>query len=255
VRLTSLFSHLENRVRACGRAVLLFSGGLDSTLLLAVGREVLGSEIVALTFSGPHTAPGELAAAFGLARQLGVKHLIREIDPLSLPDFRRNTPARCYICKKTVIERGWKIARALGADFLWDGTNLDDLKDFRPGFRAVRELGVASPLLEAGLGKGDIRELSRRLGLPWDRPPQSCLATRFPYDTELTADNLARVGRAEAWLKARGISHVRLRVREEVAVLELGAEGLTKFLQPEVRRPFQALISSQGWQGVDLVPR
>jgi uncharacterized protein len=232
--------------------VLLFSGGLDSTLLLAVGRAALGSEFAALTLRGPHTAPGELAAAFGLARRFGVKHIIREIDPLNLPDFRRNTPARCYVCKKAVIERGWEIAGMLGADALWDGTNLDDLDDFRPGLKAARELGVASPLLAAGLGKREIRALSRRLGLPWDRPPQSCLATRFPAYTELTAENLARVGRAEAWLKARGFSHVRLRVRDEDVVLELRPEEWAKFLHPEVRRPFQALISSLGWRGLEL---
>jgi uncharacterized protein len=166
--------------------------------------------------------------------------------------LRGNTPARCYVCKKAVIERGWEIAGMLGADARWDGTNLDDLDDFRPGLKAARELGVASPLLEAGLGKREIRELSRRLGLPWDRPPQSCLATRFPAYTELTAENLARVGRAETWLKARGFSHVRLRVRDEDVVLELRPEEWAKFLDPEVRRPFHALITRLGWQGFSL---
>ncbi len=252
MRLASLLSDLENRLRASRRAVLLFSGGLDSTLLLAVGRAALGSELIALTLTGPHVAPGEMAAAFTLARRLRVRHFLREIDPLNLPDFRHNTPARCYVCKKTVIERGWELAQALGADALLDGTNLDDLDDFRPGLKAARELGVASPLLEMGLGKKEIREMSRCLGLPWDRPPQSCLATRFPYNTELTAENLARVGRAEAWLRTRGFNHLRLRVRGEEALLELREEEWGKFLDPEVRRPFQALMSSLGWRGPEL---
>lgn len=255
MRLISLLSDLENRVRASRRAVLLFSGGLDSALLLAVGRAVLGSDLIALTLTGPHIAPGEAAAAFRLARQLGVKHLIREIDPLNLPDFRSNTPARCYVCKKAVIEQGWTAARRLGADALWDGTNLDDLGDFRPGLKAARELGVASPLLAAGLGKGEIRALSRRLGLPWDRPPQSCLATRFPYDTELTAENLARVGRAEAWLRARGFDHVRLRVRGETVRLELKEQDWSRFLDPTVRQPFLVLLARQGWYGFELSNR
>lgn len=255
MRLVPLPADLEKRLRVSGRALLLFSGGLDSTLLLAVGRALLGSEIAALTFTGPHTAPGELAAAFGLARRLGVKHFLREIDPLVFPDFRHNTPVRCYVCKKAIIRQGWEIAGRLGADALWDGANLDDLDDFRPGLKAAQESGVASPLLEAGLGKREIRELSRRLGLPWDRPPQSCLATRFPYHTELTVENLARVGRAEAWLKARGFSHVRLRVRGKAVRLELKEMEWARFLDPGVRQPFFVLLASLGWYDFALSGR
>ena len=236
------------------RAVLRFSGGLDSTLLLAMGAEALESGLTALTFTGPHTAPGELAAAWQLTQRLGVKHLIQEIDPLRLPDFRNNTRKRCYACKRAVIKRGWEIVRALRADTLWDGTNRDDLGDFRPGLKAARELGVASPLLELGLGKREIRELSRKLGLPWDKPAQSCLATRFPYGTELTREALTRVGRAEAWLKNRGFSHVRLRVRGEHAVLELKMEELARFTAPEVRGPFLALIARLGCHSMELAP-
>lgn len=252
VRPESLLTDLNNRLRASRRAVLLFSGGLDSTLLLAVGRRALGFELTALTLVGPHTAPGELAAAFGLARRFQVKHLVREIDPLNLPDFRGNTPERCYVCKRAVIERGWEVAGMLGAGTLWDGTNLDDLDDVRPGLRAARELGVASPLLAAGLGKAEIREMSRKLGLPWDKPPQSCLATRFPPYTELTPENLVRVGRAEAWLRARGFSHVRLRVRGGKTLLELKEAEWSRFLAPEIRRAFYALIARLGWQGLEL---
>jgi uncharacterized protein len=228
--------------------LLLFSGGLDSSLLLAAAAPVLGPGLTALTFTGPHTVPGELAGAFALARRLRVRHLVREMDPLALPDFQHNTRQRCYACKKAIIEQAREMAAALGIEEIWDGTNLDDLADFRPGLQAARELGVKSPLLEAGLGKAAIRDLSRQLGLAWDRPPQSCLATRFPYDTLLTREALARVGQAESWLRGRGFSYVRLRIRGDRARLELIPEEWPAFLAPEVRRAFTALAARRGWR-------
>ena len=228
--------------------MLLFSGGLDSSLLLAAAARVLGPGLTALTFTGPHTVPGELAAAFALARRLQVRHLVRETDPLTLPDFRHNTRQRCYACKRAIIEQAWKMAAARGIEEIWDGTNLDDLADFRPGLQAARELGVKSPLLAAGLGKVDIRDLSRKLGLPGDKPSQSCLATRFPYDTVLTREALARVGRAEAWLRVRGFTQVRLRISGDQARLELAPEEWPAFLNPEVRRAFSALAAGLGWK-------
>jgi uncharacterized protein len=227
--------------------LLLFSGGLDSSLLLAAAAPVLGPGLTALTYTGPHTVPGELAVAFALARRFRVRHLVRETDPLVLPDFRHNTRQRCYACKKAIIDQAQIMAADLGIEEIWDGTNLDDLNDFRPGLQAARESGVKSPLLDAGLGKTAIRDLSRKLGLAWDRPPQSCLATRFPYDTLLTREALARVGQAEAWLRARGFTHVRLRINGNLARLELRPEEWPKFLAPEIRRAFAALTARTGW--------
>ncbi|MCX5889924.1 MAG: ATP-dependent sacrificial sulfur transferase LarE [Deltaproteobacteria bacterium] len=245
--MTELLENLTNNLSQHHRAVLLFSGGLDSSLLLAVAARTLGPGFCALTFAGPHIAPGELAAAWALARRLKVRHLVRSVDPLALPDFRGNTPRRCYACKRAIITRAWEVARAQGAEVLWDGTNLDDLGDFRPGLQAARELGVASPLLEAGLNKAAIRALSRALGLPWQKPAQSCLATRFPYGTPLTRGALERVGQGEAWLRRRGFSHVRLRrPAAGVARLELNPEEWPAFLAPEVRGPFTALASRLG---------
>ena len=146
------------------------------------------------------------------------------------------------------MEQARKIAHGLGISEIWDGTNVDDLADFRPGLKAARELGVQNPLLAAGLGKAAIRDLSRKLGLPGDRPPQSCLATRFPYDTPLSREALARVGRAESWLRRRGFTQVRLRIRGDQARLELLHEEWPLFLAPEVRRPFTALAAQLGWR-------
>ncbi len=243
-------------MRQWRRAALLFSGGLDSSLVLAAAAPVLGPRLTAITFTGPHTVPGELAAAFHLCRRFKVRHLIREFDPLALPGFRENSPQRCYVCKQAIISRALRLGETCGAEVLWDGTNQDDLGDFRPGLQAARELGVKSPLLEAGLGKAAIRRLSPRLGLAGDRPPQSCLATRFPYHTGLTREGLARVGEGESWLRRRGFSQVRLRVRGNRVRLELPPEAWRAFLNTVVSRSFSAAIMRLGFDGVDLdMPR
>ncbi len=207
---------------------------------------------MAITFTGPHTAPGELAAAWTLARRLRVRHVVRAFDPLSLPEFRHNTLKRCYACKQAIITQAWEIATACGIPVLWDGTTLDDLAEFRPGMKALQEQEVESPLLLAGIGKAAIRTLSRDLGIDGSRPSQSCLATRFPYDTELTENDLARVGRGEAWLKRRGFSRMRLRARENEARLELAPEEWPAFLAPEVRGPFIALVTALGFRELSL---
>lgn len=234
------------------RAVLLFSGGLDSSLLLAAGAWALGPGLTALTVTGPHTAPGELAHAVALARRLGVRHRVRLFDPLALPAFQKNTRKRCYVCKQAVIALAWELAAEVGAEAVWDGTNLDDLSDFRPGLQAAREAGVMSPFLLAGLDKAAIRRLSTAYGLPADRPSQSCLATRFPYNIPLSAAGLARVGRLEAWLAARGFPAVRLRVQGAGVRLELPPERWGDFLAPRVRATFSARLAREGWHHFEL---
>jgi uncharacterized protein len=246
------FKTLENYLTNYPRAALLFSGGLDSSLLLAVAAAVLGPGLTAITFTGPHTVPGELAAAWVLARRLRVRHVVRPFDPLSLPAFRYNRPERCYVCKRALITQARQIAAALGAKELWDGTNVDDLAELRPGLRALRELGVKSPLLLAGLGKAAIRARSRDLGLDGARPSQSCLATRFPYHTELTRQDLARVGQGEAWLRRRGFTRVRLRVAGDRARLELLPEEWPAFLATAVRGPFIACLAALGFEQLSL---
>jgi len=244
--------HIIPHLRRWPRVVLLFSGGLDSSLLLVLGREALGEGLTALTFSGPHTAPGEVGAAWQLTRKFRVRHLLATFDPLCLPDFRENTPKRCYVCKQAMLSQAREVAAGLGAEAIWDGTNVDDLQDFRPGLQAAREAGVQSPLLSARLGKQDIRTLSRKLGLPADKAPQSCLATRFPYDTTLSREDLARVGRAEAWLRARGFTHIRLRVRGRQARLELAPAEWPLFWGRGLRRPFLGYLNSLGFEGLEL---
>jgi uncharacterized protein len=243
---------LISHMRRWQRVVLLFSGGLDSSVLLALGRQALGEGLTALTYIGPQTVPGEVGAAWQLARKFRVRHLLAEFDPFTLPDFRENTPRRCYVCKQAMLAQAREVVASLGAEAIWDGTNMDDLQDFRPGLQAAREAGVESPLLTAGLGKTEIKELSRDLGLSGDKAPQSCLATRFPYNTTLSREALARVGRAEAWFRGRGFSHVRLRVRGQQARLELRSEEWPVFFAQGLRGPFLGFLNSLGFEGLEL---
>jgi uncharacterized protein len=243
---------LISHMRRWQRVVLLFSGGLDSSVLLALGRQALGEGLTALTYIGPQTVPGEVGAAWHLARKFRVRHLLAEFDPFTLPDFWENTPRRCYACKQAMLAQAQEMVTSLEAEAIWDGTNVDDLQDFRPGLQAAREAGVESPLLAAGLGKTEIKELSRGLGLSGDKAPQSCLATRFPYNTTLSREALARVGRAEAWLRGKGFTHVRLRVRGQQARLELRSEEWPVFFAQGLRGPFLGFLNSLGFEGLEL---
>jgi pyridinium-3,5-biscarboxylic acid mononucleotide sulfurtransferase len=181
-----------------------------------------------------------------------VPHLVAEFDPFLLPDFRENRLTALLCLQAGHAGSGPKAAAALKAQAIWDGTNVDDLADYRPGLQAAREAGVVSPWLDLGLGKREIRELSRRLGLPGDKPPQSCLATRFPYNTTLSREDLARVGRGETWLMARGFSRVRLRVHGRLAHLELRAEEWPVFFAQGLRAPFLGFLNSLGFEGLEL---
>lgn len=243
---------LAAMIRRHRQAALLFSGGLDSSLLLAVAAPLLGPDLTAITVTGPHTTPGELAHAVALARRFQVRHRILAFDPLDLPEFRDNRRERCYACKRAIIAQARDELKTRSEAALWDGTNLDDLGDFRPGMAAVRELGVVSPLLEAKMGKAVIRTASRRLGLNWQKVSESCLATRFPYDTPLSREALGRVGAAEAWLRRRGFTKVRLRVAGEAVRLELAPQDWREFLRPGVRRAFTAWLARLGFGPLDL---
>ncbi len=244
---------LQHLLGTWRRAVVLFSGGVDSTLLLKAAAEVMGEGVVALTFQGPHCPAEEMAAAQETARHLEVRHLVEDFDPVALPDFRDNTPRRCYVCKQAIYRRGWEIVAALGAECLLDGANLDDSTDDRPGLRAATEMGVRSPLRETGWRKVQIRELSRIWQLPgWDRPPQSCLATRFPAQTHLHEDALRKVDRVETFLRQQGLDSVRLRVHGELLRLELPPEQWAVVLEPDVRAALHQMVTDLGWRYLTL---
>jgi uncharacterized protein len=251
--LTADLERLQGLLGTWRRVVVLFSGGVDSTLLLKAAAEVMGQGVVALTFQGPHCPSEEMAAAREIARHLGARHLVEVYDPLILPDFRNNTLKRCYVCKQAIYRRSWEIAATLEAEALLDGANADDAAADRPGLVAAAEMGVRSPLRETGWHKDQIRELSRSWRLPgWDRPAQSCLATRFPTHTPLEAKAFQKVDRVETWLRQQGFGPVRLRVHGELLRLELPPEQWEQLLEPEVRAALHHLVTDLGWRYLTL---
>ena len=243
------------RVRGLGSALVAYSGGVDSALLLALCREALGDAAVAFTALSPAVAPDELAGARALARQLGVRHVERASGELQDPNYAKNPVNRCYFCKTELYGLAEAEARALGLKAVVSGTNADELHDYRPGLKAADEHAVVQPLAEAGLSKQEIRELSRQLGLPtWDKPQQPCLSSRIPYGTEVTAERLTQLAQSEMALRALGLREFRVRYHGEIARIEAAEAELPKLLS--VRAEAAAALKAAGFKfvSVDLEP-
>lgn len=224
---------LKDIITAMDGCLIGFSGGVDSTFLFAVAVELLGERVLAVTARSAIHPRRELHEARRLASLIGGR--LREIDSgeLEIPEFRDNPRDRCYCCKRELFGRLREIADQERLPHLLDGSNLDDLGDHRPGRRAARELGVRSPLEEAGLTKDDIRRLSRSMILPtWNKPALACLASRFPYGTTITAERLGRVDRAEDALHGLGFRTLRVRYHGDVARLELGEDEYAVAIGP-----------------------
>ena len=244
---------LQCILRDMGSVLVAFSGGVDSTLLLRVAHDVLGDRVAAITINAPFHSHFEVAEALRLAAALGVRHSVLDVPGLDIEGLSTNPPDRCYICKKGVFTLCAEQAGQGGLSVLVDGSNADDVHDYRPGRRALEELAVRSPLLEAGLEKSEIRELSRRLGLDtWDKPALACLLTRFPHGEDITAERLALVERCEGFLRRSGFGIFRVRAHGESARIELTEAELPRMLLPEVRAEVTAYFHQAGFLFVSL---
>lgn len=247
-------TQLKNNLAAMESALVAFSGGVDSTFLLRVARDVLGPErVVALTATSPTYPQHEFEESRRLAGELGVRQVVVESNELEIPGFAENAPERCYHCKHELFSLCLQRAGDLGFREVLDGSNRDDLQDYRPGRKAGEELKVRSPLVEAGLDKEDIRVLSRELGLPtWDKQPFACLSSRFPYGTTITAERLVQIDRCELFLREKGFRNYRVRYHGEIARIEVAPDEIGRLLDERLRKDVSAAFKEAGFTYVSL---
>lgn len=251
--LTAKLAGLRRRLRELESVLIAFSGGVDSSFLAKIAREELADRAVAVTARSETYPLFEYKEALDLARRIGIRHMTIETEELTLDAFRNNPPDRCYHCKRELFGRLRKLADELGVRHVIDGANVDDTGDFRPGMKAAAELGIVSPLKDAGFTKEDIRAVSKAMGLPtWDKPSYACLSSRFPYGQTIEPEAVARVGEAEEFLRGLGFRQLRVRHHGDIARIEVPPADVPALAAEPARSRVVARLRELGYKYVTL---
>lgn len=242
---------LIEQLRKMERIVIAFSGGVDSTFLMYAAKEALGNNAEAVTIASPYIPKWEIKEACDLAGKINIKHKVITSD---IPkEILYNPNDRCYLCKRIIFNKILKYAKDNGYNYVVDGSNFDDTKDYRPGMKALKELEIVSPLLENEFTKKDIRELSRKLAIPtWNKPPYACLMSRIPYGTKIEEKELRKIEEAEVYLMSKGFKAVRVRNHGDVARIELNKEDMIRFMDIDFMEDVDKNFKTLGFTYVSL---
>ena len=247
------FTSLKNRLRQMDRVIIAFSGGVDSTFLLKAASMSGLREVLAVTGQSESMPEEEFFFSKEIAGSFHVRHRVIRTNEMENNNYSANPPDRCYYCKKELFTKLKQIAEKEGIPFVLDGTNSDDARDWRPGRRAAREEDVVSPLLEAGLSKNEIRELSKALGLPtWNKPATPCLSSRIPYGLQITPEALEKVSKAETFIRQYGVKEIRVRNHAEVARIEIDPNDFHKLTTATARKEIVNYLRSIGFKYITL---
>lgn len=253
MQLQEKYALLKETIKSYGSLAVAFSGGVDSTFLLKVAHDQLGDKVIGITARSSTYPEREYLEAQKFANNAGIKQITIVSEELDIDGFSDNPTNRCYYCKKELYTKIYEVAAEHGLEYVADGSNMDDLGDYRPGLQAVNELKVVSPLKVAGLTKDEIRTLSKDLDLPtWNKQAFACLASRFPYGHKITEEKLSMVDKAEQFLLDLGFRQVRVRHHENIARIEVSSEEMTRFFDIDLMKKIDTKFKEVGFTYVSL---